>query len=81
MSIVDDQQRSAVTSRTMVPMALDTAGVISAAGVGLRPLADALRRGRADGGEPPAAGRRRAIRPSPCARRTSRQPTSWGPRD
>lgn len=56
MSIVDDQQRSAVTSRTMVPMALDTAGVISAAGVGLRPLADALRRGRADGGEPPAAG-------------------------
>ncbi|MFG2985616.1 beta-ketoacyl synthase N-terminal-like domain-containing protein [Streptomyces sp. NPDC048258] len=55
MSIVDDQQRPAVTSRTVVPLALDTAGVVSAAGVGLRPLADALRRGAAGGGQPPAA--------------------------
>lgn len=54
MSIVDDQQRPAVTSRTVVPVALDTAGVVSAAGVGLQPLADALRRGGADGGPPPA---------------------------
>ncbi|WP_367043738.1 beta-ketoacyl synthase N-terminal-like domain-containing protein [Streptomyces sp. Je 1-332] len=56
MSIVDEQQRPAATSRTVVPVALDTVGVVSAAGVGLGPLADALRRGGADGGQPPATG-------------------------
>ncbi|MGW0752648.1 beta-ketoacyl synthase N-terminal-like domain-containing protein [Streptomyces sp. NPDC002587] len=55
MSIVDDQQRPAVTSRTVVPVALDTAGVVSSAGVGLQPLADALRTGTAGGGQPPLA--------------------------
>lgn len=39
----------------MVPLALDTAGVVSAAGVGLQPLADALRAGAVAGGAPPAA--------------------------
>lgn len=56
MSIVDDQQRQAATSRTVAPVALDTVGVVSAAGVGLQPLADALRRGGAGGGQPPATG-------------------------
>ncbi|MFJ3520343.1 beta-ketoacyl synthase N-terminal-like domain-containing protein [Streptomyces sp. NPDC090131] len=56
MSIVDDhQRRPALPSRTVVPLALDTAGVVSAAGVGLQPLADALRAGAVAGGAPPAA--------------------------
>lgn len=55
MSIVEDQRRPAAPARTVVPLAVDTAGVISAAGPGLGPLADALRRGAADGGRPPAA--------------------------
>ncbi|WP_328923729.1 hypothetical protein OG429_03240 [Streptomyces sp. NBC_00190] len=55
MSIVDDQQSPAVTPRTVVPLALETAGVVSSAGVGLQTLADALRQGTAAGGQPPAA--------------------------
>ncbi|MGZ9935211.1 beta-ketoacyl synthase N-terminal-like domain-containing protein [Streptomyces sp. NC-S4] len=55
MSIVDDQRRPAATARTVVPLALETAGVVSAAGPGLQPLADALRRGTAVGGAPPTA--------------------------